>query len=773
MDAPLTDADAQPAATSNDPNKSLSAWFRANGVQLLVVAVAVFAICRFLHPMDVLLAGFGLSFIIFIHELGHFLAAKWCDVHVKTFSIGFGPSLPFCSHTYGETTYKLGMIPLGGFVAMVGEAEGNNGDVVTETTPEQNEDPRNLKNKTVLQRMLIISAGVIMNVILASILFIITYMNGVEEKPGVLAAVETGGAAWRAGIHSGSEINRINSRNEPWFDDIKPIVFSTHKDEKVSFDLTYDGKKRTLDAEPIRGEGMLAPLLGVNPMEKMTLEAAKRDPVPPYGAGSVFAAAKAADGGIGFQPGDTVVAMTDPIDPSRVTGFDRHWKSTPGEQFDLHRRLVQLAGRPLVFHVVRKGDATLKPVPVTVAPVFRSDLGLRMRMGEIAAIRAGSSAEKAELTARTVDGDKVLGAGDAIVSVEVSDPDGTATRWTTDATETAPPTGKTKLLPLDPLRLPHELDAWALKQPTGTVRVTILRDQDHTPQRRTVDLAWDDSYRHQITTAPNAATPTAINGLGLAYQVLAVVNAVEPYDASERLKPLAERTKPSPAAAAGLLANDKILEVKFKPIDHTGKPLEMKFQELRPHHWGFVDASIQYGGTHALEVKYERDGKTATVELTATPDPTIALPARGLVFAYATRLQQADGVVEALGMGAYRTVRAIRMTYQGLYALVFGRLSIKTMSGPFTLASTTYLVAGQDVSHLLLWLALISINLAVVNFLPIPVLDGGHMVFLIYEGIRRKPAPESVQVILTYVGLAMVLSLMLFVIGLDIWRLFF
>ena len=66
----------------------------------------------------------GLGFVIFIHELGHFLAAKWCDVHVKTFSIGFGPAVPVCSYKWGETTYMLGIIPLGGYVAMVGEGDG-------------------------------------------------------------------------------------------------------------------------------------------------------------------------------------------------------------------------------------------------------------------------------------------------------------------------------------------------------------------------------------------------------------------------------------------------------------------------------------------------------------------------------------------------------------------------------------------------------------------------------------------------------------------------
>ena len=119
--------------TTDDPRQPLTpgGWLKQNGVSLVVVAAALVAVFRYLHPWDVLLAVAGLSFIIFVHELGHFLAAKWCDVHVKTFSIGFGPAVPGCQFTYGETTYKLALIPLGGFVAMVGE--GDNGGMYQQT----------------------------------------------------------------------------------------------------------------------------------------------------------------------------------------------------------------------------------------------------------------------------------------------------------------------------------------------------------------------------------------------------------------------------------------------------------------------------------------------------------------------------------------------------------------------------------------------------------------------------------------------------------------
>ena len=65
-----------------------------------------------------------------------------------------------------------------------------------------------------------------------------------------------------------------------------------------------------------------------------------------------------------------------------------------------------------------------------------------------------------------------------------------------------------------------------------------------------------------------------------------------------------------------------------------------------------------------------------------------------------------------------------------LYAMIFGRVSAKTMSGPLTIANVSYRFAGEDFWQFLLFIGMISVNLAVVNFLPIPVLDGGHMVFL-------------------------------------------
>src|SRR5262249_39731819 len=148
--------------------------------------------------------------------------AKWCDVHVETFSIGFGPALPGCKFQWGETTYKLAVFPLGGYVKMVGEGEDSD---------EDQDDPRSFKNKTVGQRMAIISAGVIMNVVLGFVIFISVFMiHGDKRTPGVVRWVEAGGPYWQSGGRSGNWIDRIGNTQQPGFDELMPKVGLSGRD---------------------------------------------------------------------------------------------------------------------------------------------------------------------------------------------------------------------------------------------------------------------------------------------------------------------------------------------------------------------------------------------------------------------------------------------------------------------------------------------------------------------------------------------------------------
>jgi regulator of sigma E protease len=737
------------STVTNTEPATIGDWLKKHSTSLVTIAVVAGLVFWRLYPEDVFIAAFGLSFIIFIHELGHFLAAKACDVHVKTFSIGFGPALPFCSYKFGETTYKLALIPLGGFVSMVGQEDG----VIDES---EDPDPRSYRNKSVPQRMLIISAGVIMNVLLAAVCFIAAYMNGVQEKPAIIATVEPGSAAWRAGLHSGTRIERVGSWANPVFDDIRPLAMSAQKGEQLPVAVEYGGTSSVIMIEPRREEGQPFPVFGIAPPRSLELPYARREKITPYVAGSP--ASQAMDGQYGFLAGDTIVGMTDPGDPNRgVTPVIPGPGEPPYPYFEYQRRLAKLAGEPITFLVERhpkapaSGTATL-----VVSPAVRHNLGMRMRMGPVAAIRANSPAAAAGVIEKTE-----IVPGDRIVSVRVSGKDGKAIVFSND--DAMKSDTDTTVRSLDPLRLPFELSKWAETNPADKlVRLIVLRKIDHKDQRVELPpMTWDDSHRFDLANSSSDHAPLAVSGLGLAYQVLAVVDAVTPG---------------GPAEAAGIKPNDTINEFKFP----SANPKEDQWQELKqPHFWASVDNVYQRlapastdPALHTLGVKVKRDGEVIDANIVGVPDPSWPLEDRGLFLADAKELQKAETIGQALNMGFKRTQRTIRGTYLNLYGMVTGRTSITMISGPITLARVSYIFAGQDTWLLIVLLGVISINLAVVNFLPIPVLDGGHMVFLLYEWIRGKPAPERVQEYLVYVGLACVGCLMLLSIGMDVWRLF-
>ena len=159
--------------------------------------------------MTTLLAfAFVLGVLVFVHELGHFLAARWNGVRVLTFSLGFGPKL--LKFRRGDTEYCLSAIPLGGYVKMAGENP---------------EDPRSgqpdeFLSKTKWQRFQILIMGPAMNLILAVIVLAVVLMQGATvpaymNKPAVVGVVEPGSPAEKAGVQPGDVITRLGSAATP------------------------------------------------------------------------------------------------------------------------------------------------------------------------------------------------------------------------------------------------------------------------------------------------------------------------------------------------------------------------------------------------------------------------------------------------------------------------------------------------------------------------------------------------------------------------------
>jgi len=109
----------------------------------------------------------------------------------------------------------------------------------------------------------------------------------------------------------------------------------------------------------------------------------------------------------------------------------------------------------------------------------------------------------------------------------------------------------------------------------------------------------------------------------------------------------------------------------------------------------------------------------------------------------------------------------------GLYKMIVGDISSKNIGGPLTIAKISGEAASQGPANVIFLIALLSINLGVLNLLPIPILDGGHLLFFLIEGILRKPLGERQREFAQQVGLVLLVGVMIFAFWNDIDRIFF
>jgi regulator of sigma E protease len=732
---------------------SIGGWFAANLLPIAFIG-AVFGVIwwRELDIWPVVLAVLGLGLVIFIHELGHFLAAKFCDVHVETFSIGFGKAIPGCQFRRGETLYKIGWIPLGGYVKMVGE--GENAD-----SEEAEEDPRSFKNKSVGKRMLIISAGVIMNLILGCICFMVAYSHGVEETPAIVGSVGTGSPAWQQDLRAGTQIIQIGTYTKPTFDDIRPKVMSAAKGDAVLFRVRErDGSERDAFLTPRRNPEDLYPLVGINPIEQLTLPKDRKSGDSPVNKGSPAEKAEAIQDKSHFKGGDQIIGSSfDPKRPDevRLISLDPDTKKPDSVEFLSNQQ--RMRGKVMTVRVHRDGTALDFKVDPAWTRVFP---GVRLQMGRLAALRSrGPAAKAVPVNAPGEPGLEIAtfespGSGDKIISVEMTREDGKRVRYVDVVDPTVTDVEQT---PFDALRLGYVLETWAESAKDLTVRVTVLRAPSGTAKvgrRVTFDMKWDPALVYNGEMSAGMSSPIAISGLGLAYYVDTTIDA---------------------AAPGGLLSpGDIITEIRREKLNKKGEATPDDWVQLKQYQGVALHQIIQGASTLNFDIKVSRAGVAQPeMSIAAVEDKTWPASDRGFILPFDARIQIASDPLEALEMGLHRTWRTVNVIYQTLYATIFRQISMKTFSGPLQIANASYKIAGYDLWQFIIFIGLININLAVVNFLPIPLLDGGHMVFLIYEKVRGKPAPEKLQEYAMWGGLGFILLLMAFVIFLDVRKLFF
>jgi regulator of sigma E protease len=661
-------------------------------------------------PIVAAVAG-GIGLVIFVHELGHFAVAKWCGVKCEKFYLGFDiGGWKLFKYQWGETEYGIGILPLGGYVKMLGQEDNpqrmqeefERSKIRPDGEVGDDEpfvlDPRSYLAKSVPQRMAIISAGVIMNVIFCFVASSIAFGPGVEQVACVVGGTMPGKAAWKSGeFLPGDKVIQIGSIKKPvWRDLQRSVMVGDNLDAGVPFLVERNGVKEPIEVRVVPNRTRGARIVGLS--SGHTLQLGKL-PVWPFSPTK------------GFKPNDVVIAVNDqPV--SDFAQFDRMLNEETGPiTVTVERELPPNPGQkpetePVKTEVV-KVDVPANPM---------QSLGIDMQLGAIAEVQDGSPAAAADIRP-----------GDRLVRI-----DGEALG--------------------DPLRLPERLAARA----GTTVELEIERDESTIT--KAVKLRDYFGGRPQLI----GDDPLDVPPLGVAIVVENVVAAVEPG---------------GPADKAGVKAGDEIVQATFIPpnaekqkqydVDTPWERADRKFDPEKGRNWLEFFEDLQLWPP---ETKVELTLKNRDDKVLIEPNSAVGWfnVDRGLRFKPVIELQKADSIGRAIGLGLYETEYSLSLVYRILSKVLSGDVSPKNFGGPVMIAQQAGAEASKGLSPFLIFLGMLSANLAVLNFLPIPLLDGGHMVFLAVEGIRRKPANEKLATCLQFAGLFLLLSLMAFVIMLDL-----
>ena len=224
-----------------------------------------------------------------------------------------------------------------------------------------------------------------------------------------------------------------------------------------------------------------------------------------------------------------------------------------------------------------------------------------------------------------------------------------------------------------------------------------------------------------------------------------------------------------PADKAGLRPGDRVTRIAGHVAPIGGTPQDWETQ--RPS-WGGLLATLNTVDDQRVILDVERDGKTNTYTVELAEDPqVVAIGYLGVGPLTKERLVRM-GPIEALAPAAVAPFRILKEFIDGLRAMFLRRVSAKMLAGPVGILQATYHFAEKSSGDLLNFLALLSVNLAVVNFLPIPITDGGHFMFLMYEKFKGEKMDEDLEARFQWAGLVFILLVFLFATFNDVGRIF-
>jgi regulator of sigma E protease len=692
------------------------------------------------QAFSVALLVLGFGFVIFWHELGHFIAAKWVGIKVEQFAVGFGNAMfawrkglgfrwgsttrefeeRLQAHAvekwskdvtgetelssdqikrasaelgYSETEYRLNWIPLGGYVKMLGQDD-------LKANAEQN-DPRAYNRQSIPARMFVVSAGVIMNIILAAIGFMVVFMIGFNAPPAVVGGVQPLSPADKAGLVVGDRILTMDGKPQEDFTKIALNVALVEEGASVPMTVKRDGKEITTHITPERMDGdpkgflalgILQPMemRGIDPHDAVLDESARKL-VPP----ETFA----------LKPGDIITAVNGK--PLEVTDYSKEKKDADAiaRDYKTFDDAVQNSrGKPVMITI--KDGATGKSQDVAVHPVFEK---LFSKAGVTFA-----GMELRPVCESVIEGSPVAGKilpGDVITAVDWGDGAKTDPTWD------------------DVIKYFNDAG-----QNHKEVSITLLRGDKEV----TID---------KIIPSMKVGKDRKGLGIGLGFDGgHAVVADVE---------------QGSPAEKAGISKGFVITNVDGTPVSN----------------WYDVDAVLKDVKNGPVKFSYTTDtGEKKTADIPMTQEELAAVHSyrytHALVLHERVEPRKTSNPIIAAKWGISETQDFVLQFYLTIKRMVQGSVSYENMMGPVGIfhAGTKFAFKGLD--WLIWFLSMISANLAVVNFLPIPIVDGGLFTFLILEKVMGRPLSPKAQQVAQFVGLGLILGVFLLVTYQDISRFF-
>jgi regulator of sigma E protease len=688
---------------------------------------------QFILANALLVLGFG--FVIFWHELGHFLAAKYVGIRVEQFAVGFGHALiswrkgmGFQAGTsgrryeklqkaaaegdtsvdlskYGETEYRLNWIPLGGYVKMLGQDDLNPNS--------RSDDPRSYNSKSVPARMLVVSAGVIMNIILAAILFMVLFRTGFTAPAPIVGGVVPMSPAQRGGVLTGDRLITFNGNRTHDFTKLMLNVALAEGGTAVPLEVERleDGKltKKKLEVVPRRADATATKqFVQVGMAQPFAMEGLKLAKDGPTLDEILKEQGAMLPDLLAIRPGDVITKINGkPVerdDPKQVYKTGRNLVL-------LDRELQASRGAPLVLTVKGAGNGPEREE--RVAPRFAEAFGAKTfsiagftPRPLVAGVMKGSPAEGKLLP------------GDVIVAASVGSG--------ADVKENPNQEELRKLL----------ADAGEKGQ---AVSLTVLRGGKRVPVEG-------------LTPNVKLDTPQRTRGLKIVLE--------HDLDHAE----LATSLPGSVAGNAEVPAGATVTAIDGQPV----KSFHDIFRLL---------VAVKPGSQ--VKVEYSTPAsETKTKELTLEPEQHAAVAANryqlpnALPLAELKETRQTGSLFTAAGWGVTETRDFILQFYVTLRRMAGGDVDPSNLMGPVGIFHAGSQFANRGNDWLIWFLAMISANLAVVNFLPIPIVDGGLFTFLVLEKIKGRPVSARTQSIAQVVGLALLLGVFLFVTYNDITRLF-